>query len=43
LRLGGVCDEPRISAQLEQTALQFDALKNTAIFVNGESLADQMR
>ena len=40
LRIGGVCDEPRIQAQLEQTALQFSTVDNVSIFVNGTPLED---
>ncbi len=39
LHLGGVCDAPRIAAQLEQTALQFPAIRQVAVFVNGQPLA----
>ena len=35
LMLGGECDNPRIEAQLKQTALQFATVKDVAIFVNG--------
>jgi len=35
LRSGGVCDNPRIKAQLEETIRQFSTVKETAIFVNG--------
>jgi spore germination protein GerM len=38
LQLGGVCDEPRIEAQLRQTALQFDTVDEVEIFVNGQPL-----
>ncbi len=40
LRIGGVCDEPRIQAQLEQIALQFSTVDNVSIFVNGTPLED---
>ncbi|MGB8644772.1 MAG: GerMN domain-containing protein [Anaerolineae bacterium] len=35
LQSGGVCDDPRIIAQLTQTALQFSTVRTTAIYVNG--------
>ena len=38
LRLGGVCDNPRVKAQLEQTALQFSTVKSVRFFVNGKAL-----
>lgn len=38
LRLGGVCDSPRVKAQLEQTALQFSTVKSVRYFVNGVAL-----
>lgn len=34
----GICDDPRIKAQLEQTALQFPDLKTVEIYINGKSL-----
>lgn len=39
LRLGGVCDAPRIQAQLEETARQFPSVKTAAVFVNGIELS----
>jgi LysM repeat protein len=41
LRLGGVCDNPRVKAQLRQTALQFTTVDSVAITVNGTPL-DQL-
>ena len=35
LTLGGVCDDPRIKAQLEETALQFNTIDKVSIFING--------
>jgi hypothetical protein len=32
--LGGVCDAPRLEAQIEQTALQFSTVRDVAVFVN---------
>jgi hypothetical protein len=37
--LGGVCDNPRVQAQLEQTALQFSTVKKVSIYVNNVPLA----
>ncbi len=34
LFMGGVCDHPRVEAQIEQTALQFSTVKDVEIFVN---------
>lgn len=33
--IGGVCDAPRVEAQLEETALQFDTVDEVQIFING--------
>jgi sporulation and spore germination protein len=38
--LGGVCDAPRVEAQIEQTALQFSTVSDVAVFVNDVPLAD---
>lgn len=38
LQLGGVCDNPRVQAQLEQTALQFDTVKSVRFLINGVPL-----
>lgn len=43
IRLGGVCDEPRVVAQLEQTVRQFPTVSSVTITVNGEPLADAIR
>ena len=40
LLLGGVCDNPRVEAQLEQTALQFSTVSRVSVFVNGVPLED---
>lgn len=40
LRLGGVCDNPRIEAQLRQTADQFSTVDTSIIFINGQRLED---
>lgn len=38
LQVGGVCDEPRVRAQIEETALQYYTVDEVRIFVNGERL-----
>lgn len=38
LTLGGVCDNPRVEAQLMQTARQFSTVKTVFIFINGLTL-----
>jgi hypothetical protein len=38
LRLGGVCDNPRVRAQLEATARQFSGVDDVEIEVDGEPL-----
>lgn len=35
MRLGGVCDDPRVGAQLRQTVRQFPTVRRVEIFVNG--------
>lgn len=40
LFLSGVCDNPRVEAQLEQIALQFSTVDSVAVFVNGEPLKE---
>lgn len=37
---GGVCDDPRIIAQIEQTALQFSTVKSVVVTVNGSDIHD---
>jgi len=39
-QIGGVCDEPRVQAQLERTVLQFAAVRQAVIFINGTRLED---
>lgn len=41
LALGGVCDNPRAKAQLEESALQFSSLDKATVFINGVPL-DQL-
>jgi hypothetical protein len=38
LVLGGTCDEPRVPAQLERTALQFATVEEAIIYINGERI-----
>lgn len=40
VRLGGVCDNPRVRAQLEETARQFPAVAQVDIFINDRPLAE---
>jgi hypothetical protein len=35
LSSGGVCDNPRIKAQLEEAALQFKTIDRVSVFING--------
>lgn len=38
LSIAGVCDEPRIEAQIRQTALQYFTIESVIILVNGQPL-----
>ncbi len=40
LMVGGVCDNPRIQAQIEETALQFSTVREVHLFVNDVPLDD---
>lgn len=40
VKTNGVCDKPRIIAQIEQTARQFSSVASTAITVNGAPIAN---
>lgn len=40
LMLGGVCDAPRVEAQIEQTALQFSTVSSVEVFINEIPLED---
>jgi spore germination protein GerM len=42
LTSGGVCDSPRIVAQIEETALQFPSVKGVKVFINGTPLSDYL-
>jgi hypothetical protein len=38
LNIGGTCEEPRIEAQLRQTADQFSTVGQSVIYINGQLL-----
>jgi hypothetical protein len=38
MTLGGECDNPRVQAQLEETALQFSTVKKVTIYINNVEL-----
>ena len=38
--LGGVCDAPRVEAQIKQTALQFSTVSDVEVFINDIPLED---
>ena len=40
LMLGGVCDNPRVEAQIVETALQFSTVKDVSVFVNDKLLEE---
>ncbi|MGA9349893.1 MAG: GerMN domain-containing protein [Anaerolineae bacterium] len=40
LMLGGVCDNPRVEAQIEESALQFSTVREVSVFVNGKPLEE---
>jgi len=42
LQLVGTCEDPRIEAQLRETALQFTIVKSADIFINGKNLTEIM-
>jgi spore germination protein GerM len=41
--VAGICDEPRIISQIEETAKQFATVKRVKVFINGRTLADAIR
>jgi spore germination protein GerM len=41
--VAGVCDEPRITSQIDETAKQFPNVKRVKVFVNGRPLAEVIR
>ncbi|MDQ6673168.1 MAG: DUF4232 domain-containing protein [Chloroflexota bacterium] len=42
LQLGGVCDGPRVEAQLRRTALQFSTVHEVQVWLNGRPLMDAL-
>jgi hypothetical protein len=42
MQLGGVCDDPRVGAQLRHTALQFPTVHSVRIYINGIPLAKRL-
>ncbi len=40
MKLGGVCDMPRVKAQIHDTAIQFESVKKTNILVNDKPIDD---
>lgn len=40
ISLGGVCDAPRVQAQIEQTALQFSTVNDVEVYINGIPLEE---
>lgn len=41
--VAGICDEPRITEQIEETARQFPTVKKVRVFVNDRTLAEAIR
>jgi hypothetical protein len=41
--VAGVCDEPRIEGQIEETARQFPTVKKVSVFIGNRTLADAIR
>lgn len=41
--VGGICDEPRITEQIENTAMQFSSVNSVKVFVNDKPLAEAIR
>jgi hypothetical protein len=42
MMIGGECDNPRVEAQLNETALQFSTVKTVTIYINGILLKDAL-
>ena len=40
LLLGGVCDDPRVEAQLVETARRFSTVREVEIVINGKPLKE---
>jgi ABC-type uncharacterized transport system substrate-binding protein len=43
VRVAGICDEPRITEQIEATAKQFPTVKTVRVFINGIPLKEAIR
>jgi hypothetical protein len=41
--VAGICDEPRITEQMEKTAMQFSSVNSVKVFVNDKPLAEVIR
>jgi spore germination protein GerM len=41
--VAGICDEPRITEQIEETAKQFPTVKSVKVFVNDRTLKEAIR
>ena len=41
--VAGICDEPRITEQIEETAKQFPTVKTVKVFVNDRTLKEAIR
>jgi spore germination protein GerM len=41
--VAGVCDQPRIESQIEETARQFPTVKRVKVFIGKRTLADSLR
>jgi len=42
LMLGGVCDDPRVAAQIQNTALQFSTVRSVVVLLNGVPLEQML-
>jgi spore germination protein GerM len=42
LMLGGVMDNPRVKAQITETALQFSTIKEVRIFINDKTIDEAL-
>jgi len=41
--VAGICDQPRIESQIEETARQFPNVKRVKVFIGKRTLADAIR
>ena len=41
--VAGICDQPRIESQIEETARQFPTVKSVKVFIGKRTLADAIR